>query len=63
MKMNNMILKTGGKLIGKVFEEGLYAVGMSVMREGQNNATDTVVREMKRGADHVGKKYNLIKYD
>ena len=62
-KMNGPVLGMIAKMAGKVFEAGLYAVGMNVMREGQNNATDAVVGELKRGGKHLGKKYNLLKYE
>ena len=58
-----MYAKAIANLIGRVFETGLYAIVGQGLHQRQRNSAETVLREVGRGTDHLGKKWNMIKKD
>lgn len=58
-----MIAKAIVNLVGRVFETGLYAIVGQGLHQKQRHTADTVLKEVGRGTDHLGKKWNMIKKD
>ena len=58
-----MYLKVAGNLLLRVIETGLCATAQQGLRDRQKQSSDVLLRETRRGSEHLAKKWNLIKND